>query len=73
VAFVRVRLTKKLAERIDGVDLAGRHVGDVMNLTESEAQLLVAEEWAQPIAQDRRRGDRHPRSEAAEWSRRRRK
>jgi hypothetical protein len=70
---VRVRLTKKLAEEIDGVNLAGRQVGDVMNLSEKEAKLLLAEEWAQPDRQERRRGHRREQSEAAEWSRRKRR
>jgi hypothetical protein len=41
-----VRLTRKLAERIDGVDLAGFHVGDVLDLPPEEARLLLAEAWA---------------------------
>jgi hypothetical protein len=43
---MRVRLTRKLAERIDGVDLSGRRVGDVLDLDPVEARLLVAETWA---------------------------
>jgi len=43
---VQVRLTRKLAEVIDGVDLSRRRVGDVFRLAEPEARLLVAEEWA---------------------------
>jgi hypothetical protein len=45
---VRVRLTRKLAERIDGVDLSDCHVGDALNLPPRKAQLLIAEEWATP-------------------------
>jgi hypothetical protein len=45
---VQVRLTRKLAEMIDGVDLSRRSVGDVFRLAEPEARLLVAEEWAVP-------------------------
>ena len=43
---VRVRLIRKLAEELDGVDLSGRRVGDVLKLTPREAALLVAEGWA---------------------------
>lgn len=43
---MRVRLTRKLAERLDGVDLTEYKVGDILNLTTSDAQLLVAEQWA---------------------------
>jgi hypothetical protein len=43
---MRVRLTRKLAEAIDGVDLSRRHVGDVMDLPEHDADMLMAEGWA---------------------------
>jgi hypothetical protein len=41
-----LRLTRKLAEVIDGVDLTGRAVGDILTLPASEARLLIAEGWA---------------------------
>ncbi|HEY2905480.1 MAG TPA: hypothetical protein VGJ29_06235 [Vicinamibacterales bacterium] len=50
-----MRLTRKLAEMIDGVDLSQRHVGDVFRLAEPEARLLVAEDWA--VATDKRERD----------------
>ena len=43
---MRVRLIKKLAGMLDGVDLSASQLGDVLNLTRSEAALLVAEGWA---------------------------
>jgi hypothetical protein len=43
---MRVRLTKKLAQVINGVDLSNHTVGDVMELPDAKAQLLVAEGWA---------------------------
>jgi hypothetical protein len=43
---MRVRLTRKLAERLNGVDLTGRVVGEVLDLPDREALLLVSEEWA---------------------------
>jgi hypothetical protein len=45
---MRVRLIKKLAEKIDGVDLSGRSVGDLLNLKPQDARLLIAERWAVP-------------------------
>jgi hypothetical protein len=45
---MKVWLTRKYAERIDGVDLSGRHVGDRIDLPQIEAELLVAEQWALP-------------------------
>jgi hypothetical protein len=38
-----VRLTRRLADRIDGVNLSAHQVGDVFEVTRHEAELLVAE------------------------------
>lgn len=43
---MKVRLTQKLAESIDGVDLRDRCVGDVFEVPEAAARLLLAEGWA---------------------------
>jgi len=43
---MRVRLVRKLAERIDGVDLRGHEVDEVFDVSPREARLLMAEEWA---------------------------
>lgn len=48
---MRVRLIKKLAEVIDGIDLTAVKAGDVLNLERSEAQLLIVEGWA--VLEDR--------------------
>jgi hypothetical protein len=45
---MRVRLTRKYAEKIDGVSLAGCEPGDVLELDSIEARLLIAEQWAIP-------------------------
>lgn len=55
---VRVRLTKKFAEEIDGVDLSGRSVGEVFRLPEEQARLLMAEHWAVPAAKKDARATR---------------
>ncbi len=44
---MRVKLIKKFAEQIDGVDLAPHHVGDYLFLSAQEAALLIAEGWAE--------------------------
>ena len=44
---MRVRLTRKLAEEIDGIDLSHDHVGDVIDLSTRDAQTLIAERWAE--------------------------
>ena len=51
VDIVRVRLTRKLADRIDGVDISGHRVGDTLSLPTRDAELLVAEGWAIPEPQ----------------------
>lgn len=64
---MKVRLVKKHAERIDGVDLSGRKAGDVLDLPPFEARLLMAEQWAMPERRERsqpppqrRRADDYP-------------
>jgi hypothetical protein len=52
---MRVRLTRKLAEHIDGVDLTQHRVGDYLELPPSEARLLIAEAWATDEERRRRR------------------
>ena len=48
-----VRLTRKLADMIDGIDLSAARVGDVLHLPWNGAWLLIAEGWAEMI--ERRR------------------
>ena len=43
---MRVRLTRKLADRIDGIDLSHQVVGDVIDLPERTTRTLMAEGWA---------------------------
>jgi hypothetical protein len=45
---MKVWLTRKHAERIDGVNLRGYDVGDTLELPPLEARLLLAEDWAKP-------------------------
>ena len=44
---MRVRLTRKLADVIDGVDLSDHFVGETFDLPRRDALLLLAEGWAQ--------------------------
>jgi hypothetical protein len=66
-----VRLTRKYADLIDGVDLSSAHVGDRIDLSRHDAAVLIAEGWAEAAA----RGRRQPaaRAIAAETPRRRRR
>ena len=67
---MRVWLSRKLAEFINGVDLTGKAVGDVLDLSAREAGLLLAEGYAEL---DRRvRGERRASSRGTRDRRRRR-
>lgn len=44
---VVVRLTRKFADAIDGIDLAQAHVGDRLLLPRHDAAVLIAEGWAE--------------------------
>jgi hypothetical protein len=48
-----VRLTRKYAEMIDGVNLADAHVGDELRLSARDADVLIAEGWAEPAPKRR--------------------
>lgn len=50
IALTQVRLTRKFAEVIDGVDLSQNQVGDRLELSDRDAQVLIAEGWAAPEA-----------------------
>lgn len=50
-----VVLTRKLADVIDDIVLAGYRVGDRLVLARRQAALLIAEGWAQPVGPGRRR------------------
>jgi hypothetical protein len=58
-AYERVEpvvLTRKLAETIDGINLGGHTVGDRLPLSPRDAELLIAEGWAEPTPPELRRG-----------------
>ena len=44
-----IRLTQKLAGRLDGIDLSHRSVDEIFDLPPREAELLIAEGWATPV------------------------
>jgi hypothetical protein len=47
-----VRLTRKYAECLDGVDLSECRAGQVLDLSERDAKLLIAEGWAKPATEE---------------------
>jgi hypothetical protein len=46
---LRVRLVRKFAECLNGVDLSTHRVGDCLDLSPKDARMLVAEGWAEPV------------------------
>ena len=50
-----VVLTRKLAEKIDGVSLKGKQVGQTLDLPRRDAQLLILEGWAELIERRKER------------------
>jgi len=74
---MKVRLTRKLANSIDGVDLSRKRVGRIIEVGRHDAQLLIAEGWgapADPIGDRRASGSRgsHIRDESDDRTPRRR-
>jgi hypothetical protein len=61
--MIRVRLTKKLAAILDGVDVSMLNVGEILDLPDSSAALLIAEKWAEPIAEPVAELDTEPSAE----------
>ena len=51
---MRVRLVKKYAESIDGVDLSGHAVGATLRVEQRAAELLIAEGWAVPAVKKKK-------------------
>lgn len=56
---MKVRLTRKLAELINGVDLSQVHAGDTLELTERDARTLIAEGWAVYVPGEKGRDRAH--------------
>ena len=46
---MKVRLSRKLAGYLDGIDVSKYVEGDILELTRAEAELLIAEGWAIPL------------------------
>ena len=46
VAPAKVRLTRKFANMINGIDLSAVRAGDEIEVSSKEADMLIAEGWA---------------------------
>ena len=66
-----VRLIRKYAEMIDGVNLEEAEVGDRLELSKRDAEVLIAEGWAERAPDERRVRLLPRRAQAADHSRRR--
>lgn len=66
-----VRLIRKYAEMIDGVNLEEAEVGDRLELSRHDAEVLIAEGWAERAADERRVRLLPRRAQAADSARRR--
>jgi hypothetical protein len=58
IQFTRIRLTRKFANSLNGVDLSSRRVGEIFDLRSDAASILINEGWAEPwieppLAQER--------------------
>jgi hypothetical protein len=45
---MHIRLIHKLADHLDGIDVSDCCEGDHVDLPERDAELLIAEGWAEP-------------------------
>jgi hypothetical protein len=50
--MVRIRLTRKLALSMNGVDVSRLHVGDIMELDAERAEMMIKCGWAEQVADD---------------------
>ena len=50
--LVRVRLVRKFALVLNGVDLSKVHLGDVVDFPDAAARMLVLEGWAEVVESD---------------------
>jgi hypothetical protein len=71
VVPMRVRLSRKLANRLDGIDVSRDPEGALLDLPVRQAELLIAEGWATP-AERRGLSVSTPREAAGDHQRRRR-
>lgn len=46
---MRIRLLRKLADWLDGIDVSEYREGDTLELPRDQAELLIAEHWALPF------------------------
>jgi hypothetical protein len=55
---MKVQLTRKLSEMVDGIDLSSVRVGDTFELPPRDALTLIAEGWALFVPNEGREAER---------------
>jgi hypothetical protein len=69
---MKVRLTRKFADLINGIDLSKAHTGETLDLSQRDAEMLLAEGWAEAEyiggAQPREKAHEAPRKKSR-WRR----
>jgi hypothetical protein len=58
-SMMQIRLTRKLADYLDGIDLSEYRAGDVISMSPWQMRLLIAEGWAERISDDVRSASCH--------------
>jgi hypothetical protein len=56
---MKVRLTRKFADLINGIDLSRAHTGETLDLSQREAEILLAEGWAEYAGGEKLREQAH--------------
>ena len=56
----KVRLTRKFANMINGIDLSRVRAGDEIEVSSREADMLIAEGWAAPVERANDKPSRRP-------------
>jgi hypothetical protein len=62
---MRILLTRKLCRQLNGIDISGWSVGDVVELPRRDAELLLAEGWALPATDHNGQAQPRPEGEHA--------
>lgn len=49
IVMIHIRLTRKLANMLNGIDLSKVSVGDILLVSESIATMLICEGWGELV------------------------
>src|SRR5688572_23380807 len=60
--MVKVRLTRKFAQMLNGIDLSKCNAGEDIDVSPRDADLLIKEGWASPVETADDRAPRRPKA-----------